>query len=123
MTRRLKRYVERRSKDLERTFPQLSADDLIGDCWTIYLSSKDNDLAFLSIRRHFNAVKMRTIREARRFVSLESIAESARYAYNPEDAMIAKVDLSEELEEVDHPTTEWKSRVARERIKRYLDGD
>lgn len=125
MTAKLKKYIEYKAQSLERRFPQLQKEDLINDAWSIYLDMQtDNDvgMCFIWIRRYFNKIKMATIRETKRTISLDSLHNNEESILDsPEDAIIAKIDLEKEAREICIPTSAWKYRQAKKISKEYFN--
>lgn len=120
MNPQLERYVNNRARSLSRTFPTLDIGDLINDAWEISLREDDDATAFDEIRRRFNSVKMQTVREGKRYVPLERIENDLEFSDNPEDMLIAHLDLHDDIKELSWGATEWKTRILRKRIKKYL---
>lgn len=123
MNPQLEKYVNNRARSLSRTFPTLDVGDLVNEAWSIYLKENDDGIAFNKIRKRFNAVKMQVVREARRYVPLERVDNTLKVSYNPEDMMIARLDLRRDIEELSSGTTKWRTRVLRKKVRRYLRGD
>jgi hypothetical protein len=121
MDRKLRRYVTNKANFLDRAYVGIDAEDLIGDAWSIFLTCNDNKKAFLKIRRHFNKIKMRAIREARRRIPLEFVENEIELAENPENAMIAAIDLEQEIKDYIQSDSVWKARIAKMAMKEYRD--
>ena len=114
----VQRYIKRKSRALAHAFPYLEVEDLEHEAWLVWAKAGRTTNKH-ALKKFFNATWMAAVRESQRFTTLDTDLpdECSLDAYKLIDC---RHDLKAELLEVETPSSEWRLRVAKDTIRRYL---